>query len=292
MLNSNLMPAEPDTSELQWFVGADVPPADLQRTLKVIDQFLATPINLDGKKASELLTKTHRTRRARSPSPDSDGDPSDGAENSDSDAPKKRKKRKEKEPPKQPEFKSAQFIEDSDEEYGDIDAFLEKEKEMRERAVREAAETGKNPTMKATGTKKRRKKDAPAGEATAKRKKKRRSTSAAPDGDGDAESDADVFGSRPVGNVEESTSTPRPRPRPKPKARFRPKNSEGGTSSPETLPKSSEMDEDIPDALPDASRLPDAAPAVQPDTGSSDEETMGALSRRKKNRLVISDDED
>jgi replication fork protection complex subunit Tof1/Swi1 len=292
MLNSNLMPAEPDTSELQWFVGADVPPADLQRTLKVIDQFLATPINLDGKKASELLTKTRRTRRARSPSPDSDGDPSDGAENSDSDAPKKRKKRKEKEPPKQPEFKSAQFIEDSDEEYGDIDAFLEKEKEMRERAVCEAAETGKNPTMKATGTKKRRKKEAPAGEATAKRKKKRRSTSAAPDGDGDAESDADVFGSRPVGNVEESTSTPRPRPRPKPKARFRPKNSEAGTSSPETLPKSSEMDEDIPDALPDASRLPDAAPAVQPDTGSSDEETMGALSRRKKNRLVISDDED
>ncbi|KAJ7856566.1 timeless protein-domain-containing protein [Mycena leptocephala] len=212
-----LMPEEPDTSELQWFVGADVPPADLQRTLKVIDQFLATPINLDGKKASELLTKTRRTRRARSPSPDSDGDPSDGAENSDSDAPKKRKRGKRRNRLNSPNSNSD----------GDIDAFLEKEKEMRERAVREAAETGKNPTMKATGTKKRRKKDAPAGEATAKRKKKRRSTSAAPDGDGDAESDADVFGSRPVGNVEESTSTPRPRPRPKPKARFRPKNSEG-----------------------------------------------------------------
>ncbi|KAJ6588221.1 timeless protein-domain-containing protein [Mycena capillaripes] len=282
-----LMPEEPDASELEWFVGADVPPADLQRTLKVIDQFLATPINLDGKKASELLTKTRRTRRARSPSPDSDGEASDEAENSDSDAPKKRKKRKEKEKerPKQPEFKSAQFIEDSDGEYGDIDAFLEKEKEMRERAALEAAETGKNPTMKPTGTKKRRKKDAPAGEATAKRKKKRRSTSIPAAGNGDIESEADVFGSRPVGAApEESTSAPRPRPRPKP--RYRPKNTEAGTSSPETLPKSSEMDEDVPDAL------IGTVPAVQANAGSSDEETMGALNRRRKNRLVISDDED
>ncbi|KAJ7672486.1 timeless protein-domain-containing protein [Mycena polygramma] len=284
-----LKPEEPDTSEIQWFVGKDVPPADLKRTLKVIDQFLATPINLEGKKASDLLTKTRRARRARSSSPESDGDPSDGAENSDSDAPQKRKKRKEKkEGPKPAEFKSAQFIEDSDEEYGDIDTFLAKEKEMRERAAREAAETGKNPTMKPTGTKKRRKKDAPAGEATAKRKKKRRSSSAAAaEGDGDIESEADVFGSRPVGAApEESASPPQPRPRPKPKPRYKPKDAEAGTSSPETLPKSSEMDEDIPGGL------SEALSAVQPDAGSSDEETMGAPSRRKTNRLVISDDDD
>ncbi|KAJ7454075.1 timeless protein-domain-containing protein [Mycena galericulata] len=267
-----LMPEEPGASELEWFVGADVPPADLQRTLKVIDQFLDTPINLEGKKASDLLTKPRRTRRARSPSPDSDGELSDGEANA-------KKKRKEKERPKQQEYKSAQFIEDSDEEYGDIDAFLEKEKEMRARAVAIALETGKIGTMKATGTKKRRKKDAPAGEGTAKRKKKRKNDSAVEDHA--AGSDADVFGSRPVDTPEESTTpAARPRPRPKPKPRFKAKVAETGVSSPETLPQSSEMDEDTP------------LPAAEPEADNSDEETMGALGRRRKNRLVISDDED
>ncbi|KAJ7849053.1 timeless protein-domain-containing protein [Mycena olivaceomarginata] len=209
-----LMPEEPDT-DLEWFVGANIPPADLKRTLKVIDQFLLKPMDLDGKKASDLLTKPRRTRRARSPTPDSDADDanaSDGGGNSDGDAPKKRKKRKEKEkePPKKPEFKSAQFIEDSDEEYGDIDA------RKRDKMALEAAETGKTNAQPA-GTKKRRKKEAPAGEGTSKRKKKRKSNStAAEGGDGGAESEADVFGSRPVGTEE------RPRPRPKPKPRYKP----------------------------------------------------------------------
>ncbi|KAJ7704500.1 timeless protein-domain-containing protein [Mycena rosella] len=275
---------DPDASELQWLVGADVPPADLQRTLKVIGQFLAAPINLEGKKAADLLTKTRPTRRARSPSPDSDGDPSDGGD-SDGGAPKKPRKKQEKEhpKPKQQEYKSAQFIEDSDEEYGDIDAFLEKEKEMRERAALVGSETGKLATMKPTGTKKRRKKDAPLGEGAAKRKKKRKGDSAAEgDAEVDADLDLDVFGSRPVGAPEESASAPRPRPRPKPKARHKPKKSEAGTSSPEALPKSSEMDEDILDAL----------SAAQAEAESSDEDAMGALGRRRTNRLVISDDED
>ncbi|KAJ7030615.1 hypothetical protein C8F04DRAFT_1263735 [Mycena alexandri] len=37
-----LMPEEPDVSELEWFVGADVPPANLQRILKVIEQIVMT----------------------------------------------------------------------------------------------------------------------------------------------------------------------------------------------------------------------------------------------------------
>ncbi|KAJ7439501.1 timeless protein-domain-containing protein [Mycena latifolia] len=270
----------PDASELEWMVGADVPPADLRRTLKVIDQFLATPINLEGKKAADLLTKTRRTRRARSPSADSDGEPSDGdGEGSDGGAPRKPRKKKEKErpKPKQQEYKSAQFIEDSDEEYGDIDAFLEKEKEMRERVELAAVETGKVATMKPTGTKKRRKRDAPLGEGAAKRKKKRKSDSAAEDGDAEGDAEADVFGSRPV-----EEPTPAARPRPKPKPRYKSKTAEAGTSSPETLPKSSEMDEDSPDAL----------PAGQAEAGSSDDDAMAALGRRRKNRLVISDDED
>ncbi|KAF8185006.1 timeless protein-domain-containing protein [Mycena galopus ATCC 62051] len=257
-----LMPEEPDAADLEC-------QADGPRR----------------KKASDLLTKTRRARRARSPSPDSDADADasgDGGVNSDSDAdaPKKRKKRKEKEkkePPKKPDFKSAQFIEDSDEEYGDIDAFLEKEKEMREKLAREAAEKGIT-IVQPAGTKKRRKKEAPAGEGTSKRKKKRRSSStAAEGGDGAAESEADVFGSRPVVTPEESTPAVRPRPRPKP--RHKPKNAEAGTSSPDTVLKSSEMDEDVRDVVP-------AGPA------DSDEEGMEALSRRKKKRLVISDEDD
>jgi len=62
-------------------------------------------------------------------------------------------------------YKSAQFIEDSDEEYGqDIDAFFVREAELRERtalaAVDSALGTG---TMRASGTKKRRR---PRGRAT------------------------------------------------------------------------------------------------------------------------------
>ncbi|KAJ7178128.1 timeless protein-domain-containing protein [Mycena filopes] len=263
-----LMPegASPDASELEWFVGADVPPADLQRTLKVIEQYVASPINLEGKKAGELLTKTtKRTRRARSPSSDEDG------EKKARDRAQAKAKAKAKQ---QQEYKSAQFIEDSDEEYGDIDAFLEKEKEMRERAEKTAGETGKTATtMLPTGTKKRKKKAAPAGE---KRKKKRRGGEAAEGGEeGDADADADVFGSRPV---RESASPPRARPKPKP--RYKPKNADAAmsTSSPEA-PRSSEMDEDLGET-------------AQADAANSDEETMGSLKRRRKNRLVMSDDED
>ncbi|KAJ7038064.1 timeless protein-domain-containing protein [Mycena alexandri] len=300
-----------DASELEWFVGADVPPADLQRTLKVIEQFVETPINLEGKKAGDLLTKTTKRRRARSPSSDEDGSHAGGSDGSDGEASasggeaegedpearaeRKRQKKEEREQKRkeksekkareraqakakvkakqQQEYKSAQFIEDSDEEYGDIDAFLEKEKEMRDRAEKTAGETGKAAMMLPTGTKKRKKKDAPAGQ---KRKKKRRGGEpAAGGGDEEGDVDADVFGSRPV---EESAPTPPPRARPKPKPRYKPKNAEVGTSSPET-PRSSEMDEDLPDAS-------------QADAENSDEEMMGSLNRRRKNRLVISDDED
>ncbi|KAJ7130361.1 hypothetical protein C8R44DRAFT_731891 [Mycena epipterygia] len=237
---------KPDASELELFAGANIPPADLQRTLKFIDQFLATLISLGGKKAS---AKTRRTRRARAPSQDSDGEPSDGEANSSNDAPsKKRKKRKEQERPKQQEYKSVQFIEDSDEEYRDVDAFLEREKEMRRRRRRdqEAPEEGQ-----AEGTAKRKKKSTSGGDS-------------APEDGGGAGSDAD--GRLWVASYQN------------------PKNAEAGTSSPEALSRSSEMDEDIPDAL----------SAAQPEAASSDEskETMGALGRRLKNRLVISDDED
>ncbi|KAK7023845.1 topoisomerase 1-associated factor 1 [Favolaschia claudopus] len=294
-----LEPEDIGSEELQWSISNEIPPADLKRTLKVIEQFMEAPMNLDGKNASELLTKTRRRRRVRSPTPESDPDASEGSDSdaprkhkkktsegsddSDSDASKKKKRKKkekeDKEPPKRPEYKSAQFIDDSDEEYGDIDAFLEKEKEKREQMARLAAETGQT-NFQPAGTKKRRKREAPAGEGTSKRKKKRRSSSKEQQGHDDAAGEEpDVFGSRPVES--EPAHATRPRPRPKPKPRRKPKDSESGASSPSQLV----MGEDTVDSV-----VPDT-PAEVP-AGSDEEEVVGTLGRRKTNRLVMSDEED
>lgn len=136
--------------ELQWVVPAAIVPSVLRQRMTVVDQFLKNPIDLDGKKAGEILTKkTRRRRRRRSPSLGSDVELPD-------DEPRRQKKEKKKKEEKK--YKSAQFIEDSDEEYGDMEAFLEREKLLREKTARAAAESGRIAPMRATGTKKRRKK--------------------------------------------------------------------------------------------------------------------------------------
>jgi replication fork protection complex subunit Tof1/Swi1 len=177
--------------------------------LNVINQFLETPLDLGGKKAKELLSKkTRRRRRARrSPTP-SDSD----ADNDDEPVRKKReKKKKEKET-----YKSAQFIEDSDEEYGDMEMFLEREKLLRERTAKAAAEGNGIGTMKPTGTKKRRRtKD----DRTETEKKKLK-----PDSDSDSDDmqppiRRDVDAPYPV-----PVASPKRRPRPRPKPRARVKN--------------------------------------------------------------------
>ena len=123
-----------------------VPSGIASLNLSEFKQFLGIPIDLEGKKASQLLSKKRQRRRRRSPSPAS----ADDAVLS-GDEPRRKKKEKKKE-----QYKSAQFIEDSGEEY----AFLEKEKVQREKAsLAASASTGSRPpTMKATGTKKRRRK--------------------------------------------------------------------------------------------------------------------------------------
>jgi replication fork protection complex subunit Tof1/Swi1 len=74
------------------------------KALTVINQFLETPFDLGGKKASQLLSK----KTSRSPSPAADNEIACNDE-----APK-RKRKKEKKKEKE-YYKSAQFIEDSDE---------------------------------------------------------------------------------------------------------------------------------------------------------------------------------
>ncbi|KAG6889904.1 hypothetical protein C0992_003697 [Termitomyces sp. T32_za158] len=192
-----------DTEELEWYVPAGVVPADLRSTLTVIDQFLESPIDLQGKKASDLLGKKRRRRRRRSPSPQSDSD-----DVLDDDGPRRKKKEKKKKEKQQ--YKSAQFIEDSDEEYGDIEAFLEKEKVMREKAQQAAEASGVQiSNMKAQGTKKRRRKT---GNNSRKRRKAEADDSTNVDGHESLDTDTGEENDDNAGDL--SPSPPRPRPRP------------------------------------------------------------------------------
>lgn len=234
----------------------------------MINQFLETPLDLGGKKAKELLSKkTRRRRRARRSPSNSDSDVEE-------DQPKQKKKKEKKQKEKEI-YKSAQFIEDSDEEYGDMDAFLEKEKELRERTSKATTEGGKSGTMKATGTKKRRrgKKD---GEG--KGKKKRRGE--LDDAEAAAKSDADDSDIGVIGELEADdapspvSSKPRPRPRPKP----RPK----GSSPPVTS--------DAPG--PPTSPAVKVAPVDIISIESDEEPANTAGTVKKKGRIIISDDEE
>ena len=136
-----------DADELEWYVPAAILPTDLQSSLNIIHQYLETPFDLQGKKASQLLSKKRRRRaRRRAAARDAESDAEDEEQ-------PKRKERKKKEETK---YKSAQFIEDSDAELGDDEEFFAKEAALRERAAL-AATQGLNATMKPAGTKKRKK---------------------------------------------------------------------------------------------------------------------------------------
>lgn len=199
--------------ELQWTVPAAILPSDLQSSLTVIDQFLQHPIDLDGKKASQLLSKkTRRRRRRRSPS-------NSDVELVDDDEPKR--KRREKKKKEETQYKSAQFIEDSDAEYGDMEAFLEREKALRDKAVMAAAQSGKIGTMRATGTKKRRRKGK---DVEARKKGKVGNPENQPAGESSADENVsdgedDILGTmrRSRSSTPETQPRARPRPRPVPK---------------------------------------------------------------------------
>ncbi|KAF9001196.1 timeless protein-domain-containing protein [Cyathus striatus] len=265
-----------DVDEFEWYIPRAIAPSDMHDTVMVISQFLEKPIDLEGKKATDLLSKNRRRARRRSPSP-----------NSDPDIPEKRARQK-KDKEKQ-QYKSAQFIEDSDEEYGDIEAFLAKEKSLREKAAATAAATSGRPSMmKSAGTKKRRKKG---GEGGVKKKRKADGSSAADNtaeefGGEDKESsnsDSDISGTSPAGPTPSSKSMnerpeaepPKPAPRPKPRPIRRMLSSQ---SSPPSEPPSELSDGGKNPALPNDS-LDDVHPA--PRAGTS-----------RSKRLILSSDED
>ena len=143
---------DPDVAdEPQWYIPAGIDLSDLQRSLTVIEQFEKTPLDLEGKSAAQLLHKKRRSRRRRIREANDDDDDDDD----DDEGRKHKVARKARE---QEKYTSAQFIEDSDEEYGrDIEEFFEREAALRERTALAAIDSLSHiGTMRPTGTKKRR----------------------------------------------------------------------------------------------------------------------------------------
>ncbi|KAI0634374.1 timeless-domain-containing protein [Trametes polyzona] len=303
-----------DADELEWYIPSVVLPSDMQNTLNVINQFLETPLDLQGKSASELLTKKRRrrTRLRRSPTPAS------GAEDGDSDAPRRAKKRRERKKKEAQQYKSAQFIEDSDAEYGDMDAFLERERALREKTAALAAATGQVATMRARGTKKRRRKGKGEDGAAGKKRRRRGGQDGEEDGEGrgsDAgeedgekaqqddgassdESEFDIFGSPKRGLSPEptpDTSPPtadaeaRPKPKPRPRPRPRVKTAKAAPTEDPRSPSLEQSSKAPSVGVEDTAEKSRSPPALQSD---DDMPTADMLKGKRKSRVVIADEDE
>jgi replication fork protection complex subunit Tof1/Swi1 len=289
-----------EDEELEWYIPQAILPSELQQSYNVIGQFLETPFDLDGKKVSELLRKK-RARRRRRRSPSNSGDEAEL-----SDEPKRKRKKKEKE---QAQYKSAQFIQDSDEEYGDMEAFLEKERLLREKAVLAAAASGTTNRpigMKTSGTKKRKRKnpdskkttnDSSANVATTRTTPAPGSSASSSDNDSsdpDNNVDSDNDDSAPhmsptrekADEVNERTKsgTRRPRPRPRP-----------APSKPKPTPSISVTTNASTPATP-PSNDPPTTPMTQRSntTGQESPDSPGNAAHhgRRTKRLVLSDSDE
>ena len=227
-----------DADELEWYIPSTILPKGLQRCLNTINQYLETPIDLEGKKPGELLQKKRR-RRTRRKQPESDAE-----DDADGNAELRQSKRKEKRKKEKQQYKSAEFIVDSDAEMGDMDDFLAKERALRQKTAALAASTGHVATMRSHGTRKRRRKGK---EDKDKRKRRKHGEDGDRSDDDEAsgedkpaekkqdesdseESEQDVFGSPKRAASESTPDTspaaedaaahdPKPKPRPRPRVR-------------------------------------------------------------------------
>lgn len=240
--------------ELEWHVPRSIIPSELQNSQKVIEQYLANPIDLQGKKAKDHLTTKRRTRRRAESSSEEDhaglsdtGEddflPNDEASKERRAARKaareerraaKRLAREERSSNKRERkkkevqiYKSAELIQDSDAELGDDDAFFAKERELMEKANKAGQGAYVSATMLERGTKKRKQR-----EGGKKRMGKRSKAAADVDGDEEAGKAEAADDSSPEDSP--TNAKPRARPRPKPKQSLKTPESnadDGGISS-------------------------------------------------------------
>ncbi|KAM0754978.1 timeless-domain-containing protein [Meredithblackwellia eburnea MCA 4105] len=101
----------PDSLDITWAIPTTIMPSTLDSDIKMIENFILDPVDPNGKTAADLLRKKRKVpvRRRRARSESEEGLPSDGEDA----APKKRQKKRKEE---QAAYKSAQFIDDSDDE--------------------------------------------------------------------------------------------------------------------------------------------------------------------------------
>ncbi|KAF9266348.1 timeless-domain-containing protein [Marasmius fiardii PR-910] len=253
-----------DEDELQWYVPKAILPADLQATYNVIVQYLETPFDLEGKKASEYLSK--KRRRRRRVRTDSSEDEAVATDSGNESGKERRRKRKQKKKQEEQKYKSAQLIEDSDEEFNrNLEDFMAQEQARREKAATNAAALGegRSDTMRATDTKKRRRKADDKGEKKKRRKRGDSELKKTRDEESDvvlevnSGDDSDhARRSRPVSPLERIP----PKPRPKPRRIAKP-----------SMRRSSEPPEEDP---------------------IDDDFELSAVSTNGKQRLIISDEED
>jgi replication fork protection complex subunit Tof1/Swi1 len=214
-------------------------------------------------------------------------------------------------------MKSAEFIQDSDEEYGNMEAFLEQEKEKRLRMEKLTTEgggegTGLRPMMKSTGTKKRRKKQQQQEGATkenGRRGKRRKGVDGSPQAADEVESavraelssasDTDAAEESALATVtytsrrrdttpseaatDSSSSPAKPTARPRPKPRFK--------AAPK---KKNTFDDD--DTVEDQADLGFQSRPVNGDSDAFENDPLEmknvTTQSKKKGRLILSDDED
>lgn len=227
----------------------------MQSHLNVINQFLESPIDLQGKKASDLLKKKPRKRRPRHVEADENGEPL------------KKKERKKKEEQK---YKSATMIEDSDADEDEWAAFFEREKKLAEKTALAAEASGTSGTMRVTGTKKRRK------ERRKKRSRGEDVTSGSDVEKGGSGSDEEPS----IAQISHSDGAPSPKeptppqpapPRPRPRKRLR--ASSPAQNSPPPFGPATFSD-------------------LEHNANESPDPTSSNTQPAKKHRLVVSEDED
>ncbi|KZT43312.1 timeless-domain-containing protein [Sistotremastrum suecicum HHB10207 ss-3] len=267
--------------ELTWYIPAAILPDELDSSLRVINQCLENPIDLGGRRASQLISKKTTRRRRRKAATDSEGDlPND----SDLEGHKEKRKKKKKEVQV---YKSAQFIEDSDADPEKEEEFFARERVQREANERRAKE-GLPVAAKPTGTKKRKKKSDGNGNAS---RKKRRPSEAPESGASSADStseDENGEGSTATAAGKPKAGKLKPKPRPKPRLKAK-------ASAASTSPR--ENGEQLDDAQQLAASTNDTngSRTLNQDGDFADDEEDGAVSRipaKKPRKMVLSDDED
>jgi replication fork protection complex subunit Tof1/Swi1 len=301
-----------DADELEWYFPAAVTPDDLQKHLDLIAGYLDEPVDLGGKAPAEAIQKKRAVRRgARRTRRSGIASSSDEAQNTDDDLlPKKRRIKRKKE---EIEYKSAEFIDDSDIDFEADAEFLAKEEELRRRAEA-AAELGKSTTMRATGTKKRKRgtktqgkgpnlalqgaddqSPAPRTTGTPPRKRPRPSQRGSWD-EGDSGEIPPPPSSAAGSPSEESRPKPRPRPRYAPSSRATTFSPASSPAPGKRFPTSSTAgsDAEAPQSIvgsdaDDGNRVPDAEAMSDDDV---DVRLSHAPPRGRRKTLVFSDDEE